>query len=103
MLTDKLFAVLRTELELRQLTEEFETARGEWLELSDTTESYVVFDPQDRLVAWNKRYTELLQIPSELLHRGTPRADLIKRARQGGRRYERQCAIRSLATATHRP
>lgn len=78
----QIFAVLRTELELRQLTEEFETARGEWLELSDTTESYVVFDPQDRLVAWDKRYAELLQIPSELLHRGTPRADLIKRARQ---------------------
>ena len=78
----QVFSVLQNELELRRLTEQFEAERSEWLELSDTAESYVVFDNRDRLVAWNKRYAELMEIPPELLRRGTSRGELIRAARQ---------------------
>lgn len=78
----QLLSVLKAEFDHKRLFDEFETARGDWLELSEATESYAVFDDQDRLVSWNKRYAELMKIPHELLCRGTPRAELIKHGRQ---------------------
>ena len=66
----------------RRLSDEVETARGKWLELSDATEAYVLFDDQDRLIGWNERFAELMQIPGELLCQGTKRTDLIRNARQ---------------------
>jgi PAS domain S-box-containing protein len=78
----QLLSILQAERDHRRLSEEYEAARGEWLELSDAAEAYVLFDDQDRLLAWNERFTELLQIPGELLCRGTARADLIQNGRQ---------------------
>lgn len=75
----QILSVLQAEFGLRQVSDEYRAARGEWVDLSDTTEAYVVFDPQDKLLSWNERYAELLQILRELLHRGTPRMELIKR------------------------
>ncbi|NNE85646.1 MAG: PAS domain S-box protein [Alphaproteobacteria bacterium] len=78
----QLLSIFGSEFEHKQISDEFITARGEWLDLADTTESYVVFDEQDRLVAWNKRFVELMQPPPELLHRGTSRREIIKGSRQ---------------------
>jgi PAS domain S-box-containing protein len=78
----QLWSILQAERDHRQLSEEYEAARGEWLELSDAAEAYVLFDDQDRLLAWNERYVDLFEIPGEFLRRGTPRADLIRSGRQ---------------------
>jgi PAS domain S-box-containing protein len=79
---NQLLSVLQAEVENKQISDEFDTARGEWLDLADTTESYVVFDAQDRLIAWNKRFVELMKPPADLLRRGTSRLELIKGSRQ---------------------
>ncbi|MFT5182678.1 MAG: PAS domain S-box-containing protein [Alphaproteobacteria bacterium] len=78
----QLLSVLKAEFDNKRLSDEFEAARGDWLELSEATESYAVFDDQDRLVSWNKRYAELMKIPQELLCRGTARAEPLKHGRQ---------------------
>ena len=78
----QLLSILEAQHDHRRLSEEYEAARGEWLELSDAAEAYVVFDDQDALISWNERYSELMEIPGDLLHRGTPRTDLIRNARQ---------------------
>lgn len=78
----QLLSVLKAEFDHRRVSSEFEAARGEWLELSDAAEAYVLFDDQDRLLAWNEPFAGLMQIPGELLHKGTPRTDLIRNARQ---------------------
>ena len=62
---NQLLSVLQAEVENKQISDEFDTARGEWLDLADTTESYVVFDAQDRLIAWNKRFVELMKPPAD--------------------------------------
>lgn len=78
----QILSVLKAEFDHRQLSDEFNAARGEWLELSDAAEAYVVFDDQNQLLAWNERFAELMQIPGELLRTGTQRADIIRNARQ---------------------
>lgn len=78
----QMLSILQAEFDHKRLFDAFEAARAEWLELSDTTESYVLFDDQDRLVSWNKQYADLMKVPPELLRRGTPRLELIKHARQ---------------------
>lgn len=78
----QLLSILKSEFEHKQISDEFDAARGEWLDLADTTESYVVFDEHDQLVAWNRRFVELMQPAPELLHRGSPRLELIKGSRQ---------------------
>jgi len=78
----QILSVLQAEFGHRQLSQEFNAARGEWLELSDAAEAYVVFDSQNQLLAWNERFAELMQIPGELLRAGTQRADLIRNGRQ---------------------
>ncbi len=78
----QLLAILKIEGEHRRLSDEYEVARGEWLELSDAAEAYVVFDSDDRLLSWNDRYAELLQVPEQLLCRGTARTDIIRKGRQ---------------------
>ena len=78
----QLMSILKAEFDHKQLSGEFEAARGEWLELSDTTEAYIVFDQQERLLSWNEPFAKLLKVPPELLHRGTPRAALIKGSRR---------------------
>ena len=77
----QIVSVLKAELDHRRLTGEFNAARGEWLEVSDAAEAYVLFDNQNRLLAWNERFAELMRIPGELLRTGTPRMDLIRNAR----------------------
>ncbi len=79
---NQILSALRAEMEHRRLNEEFHEARDEWLELSDASEAYVLFDKGDRLVAWNERFAELLQIPRKLLKRGTRRRELIASARK---------------------
>ncbi|NKB48998.1 MAG: PAS domain S-box protein [Alphaproteobacteria bacterium] len=78
----QLLSVLKAEREHKRLFDEFEAARGDWLKLSDTTESYVVFDKENRLVAWNKRFVELMQVPEKVLRRGMPRVEVISHSRQ---------------------
>lgn len=78
----QIVSVLKAEFDLLQLSDELNTARDTWSELTDSTEAYAVFDQQERLLSWNERYAELMKIPQDLLRRGTPREELIKRALQ---------------------
>lgn len=78
----QILSVMQAEFGHRQLSDEYNAARGEWLELSDAAEAYAVFDNQNRLLAWNERFVELMQIPGDLLRKGTPRTDVIRNARQ---------------------
>ncbi len=82
LLNSQVLNILQAERDHQRLSEEYKAARGEWLELSDAAEAYVVFDDQDRLLSWNERYADLFEVPGELLRRGTPRADLIRNGRQ---------------------
>lgn len=78
----QIVSVLRAELDLHQLSDKFTAARGEWLELSDAAEAYVLFDQDAKLLSWNSRFVKIMQVPDELLRIGTPRTTLIRHSRQ---------------------
>jgi diguanylate cyclase (GGDEF)-like protein/PAS domain S-box-containing protein len=57
-------------------------AEGAWQQLHDAVESiseaFVLFDPFDRLVLWNRKYAELYPASKKLLATGTSFADLAQ-------------------------
>jgi PAS domain S-box-containing protein len=58
------------------LLAEFEEVRQQWLEISDTTDAFALFDSEDKLLIWNQNYAALLSIPPEQAQRGARRASL---------------------------
>ncbi len=53
--------------------------RSDWLEISDTSEAFALFDDKDRLLLWNENYRRILSLPKDLLHRGADRRELLQR------------------------
>ncbi|NNG04726.1 MAG: hypothetical protein HKM95_11575 [Inquilinus sp.] len=64
---------------LAQLSE-FHAERADWLEISDTSEAFALFDPQERLLLWNENYRRMLSLPRDSLYRGARRVDLLSRS-----------------------
>jgi PAS domain S-box-containing protein len=60
------------------LLAQFHAERGEWLETSDSSEAFALFDADDRLLLWNENYRRILSLPAEMLYRGARRADLLR-------------------------
>lgn len=60
---------------VRQIREE----RSEWLEISDTSEAFALFDEEQRLLLWNENYRRILSLSKEQLFRGARREDLLRR------------------------
>ena len=67
------------QLNVRVFTE-FRAERDEWLEISDTSEAFALFDEDDRLRLWNENYQRILSLPEDAMYRGAARVDLLRRA-----------------------
>ncbi|MEP4380196.1 MAG: ATP-binding protein [Alphaproteobacteria bacterium] len=75
-------AVITERFRNAKMRRDFQSERDTWLEISNTTEAFSMFDKDDRLLAWNTQYADLMRIPATLLKRGTARTELIKAGRQ---------------------
>ncbi len=53
------------------LLQQFRAERDEWLEISDTSEAFALFDGDDRLLLCNESYRRLLSLPEHSVKRGT--------------------------------
>ncbi|WP_420345655.1 ATP-binding protein [Pelagibius sp.] len=60
------------------LVEQIREERSDWLEISDTSEAFALFDGKDRLLLWNENYRRILSLPKDQLHRGAGRRDLLQ-------------------------
>jgi hypothetical protein len=60
------------------LLSQIHAERDEWLEISDTTEAFALFDEQDTLRLWNENYRRILSLPEESLYRGATRAEILR-------------------------
>ena len=52
--------------------------RSEWLEISDNSEAFALFDEENRLLLWNENYRRILSLSKNQLYRGAPRRDLLQ-------------------------
>lgn len=75
------------------MRETFQIERETWLEVSNSGEAFALFDEDDKLLVWNARYAELMQVPADLLRRGTPNTELIRKGRQPAEVASGQCTI----------
>ena len=60
------------------LLNQFHAERDEWLEISDTTEAFALFDELGSLRLWNENYRRILSLPEESLYRGSARAEILR-------------------------
>ena len=61
------------------LLEQFHAERQEWLEISETTEAFALFDADDRLLLWNEHYLRVLELSPDSVTRGLARVDVLRR------------------------
>ncbi len=57
---------------------QFHAERDDWLEISDTSEAFALFDQDDRLLMWNENYRRILSLPDGQLFRGARRVDILR-------------------------
>ncbi len=69
---------VRARLKNSALVNQIRAERGEWLEISDTSEAFALFDAEQRLLLWNENYRRILSLPKERLFRGAARQDLLR-------------------------
>jgi two-component system cell cycle sensor histidine kinase/response regulator CckA len=55
---------LRARRENRALLARFEEARRAWLDISESTEAFALFDDRDRPLLWNGRFLDVLSLPA---------------------------------------
>ncbi|MDH3791875.1 MAG: PAS-domain containing protein, partial [Rhodospirillales bacterium] len=60
------------------LLAQFQAERDEWLETSDSSEAFALFDAEDRLLLWNENYRKILSLPERNLYRGAERAEILR-------------------------
>lgn len=73
--------VISARFQNEQIRDAFRVERETWSEISNTSEAFAIFDKEDGLFAWNARYAELMQVPADLMQRGTMREELIRKGR----------------------
>lgn len=61
------------------LLEHIRAERQDWLEISDTTEAFALFDADDKLLLWNESYRRIFELPADLLSRGRRRRELLRK------------------------
>jgi signal transduction histidine kinase/ActR/RegA family two-component response regulator len=75
------YGALLEELRAKQandaLIEQFRAERQEWLDLSETTEAFALFDADDKLLLWNENYRRTFALDPESLSRHIARADVL--------------------------
>ncbi len=80
--TRVVYGALLEEIRVKQdnatLLEQFHAERQEWLEISETTEAFALFDERDRLLLWNENYHRLFAFRPNDIHRGAQRIDLLR-------------------------
>ncbi len=62
-----------------ELLDQIRAERQDWLEISDTTEAFALFDTENRLLLWNEAYRRIFNLPAQLLSRGADRRELIRK------------------------
>jgi two-component system sensor kinase FixL len=62
------------------LLAQFHIERNEWLEISDTSEAFALFDAEDRLLLWNENYRRILSLQEDSMFRGAGLAALLREA-----------------------
>ncbi len=81
--TRVVYGALLEEIRVKQdnatLLEQFHAERQEWLEISETTEAFALFDEHDHLLLWNENYHRLFAFSPDGLYRGAKRVDLLRR------------------------
>ncbi|WP_179131314.1 sensor histidine kinase, partial [Candidatus Entotheonella palauensis] len=64
------------------LLEQFHAERQEWLDMSETTEAFALFDADDKLLLWNENYRRIFALGPESLCRDLERADVLRQCVQ---------------------
>lgn len=79
--TRLVYGAIIKELGLRDrnsaLIDTFRRERDEWRDLAFAAEAYAVFDPKQRLQAWNGRFATLFELSDAILQVGTSRRDVV--------------------------
>ena len=70
-------AELAAQTENHRLLRQLATARREWLDISQSTEAFALFDANDELVLWNDNLGRILALPFDALRRGAKHRDLL--------------------------
>ncbi|NIA68163.1 hypothetical protein HBA54_06125 [Pelagibius litoralis] len=60
------------------LVRQIRDQRSEWLEISDTSEAFALFDEEERLLLWNENYRRILSLSKDQLFRGAKRRELLR-------------------------
>jgi signal transduction histidine kinase/CheY-like chemotaxis protein len=60
------------------LLEQFHAERQEWLEISQTTDAFALFDADDLLLLWNEPYLRVLELSPDSVCRGLARAEVLR-------------------------
>ena len=74
--------VISARIQTEKMREAFQVERETWLDVSNTSEAFAIFDEDDKLFVWNVGYAELMQVPTDLLRRGVTRTEMIRKSRQ---------------------
>ncbi len=80
--TRVVYGTLLKELQAKQvnaaLLERVHAERQEWLDMSETTEAFALFDADDKLLLWNENYWRTFALDPKQLSRGLSRADVLR-------------------------
>ncbi len=80
--TRVVYGALLEELRAKQmnaaLLERLHAERQEWLDMSETTEAFALFDADDKLLLWNENFWRIFDLGSESLCRDMARADVLR-------------------------
>lgn len=84
--TRVVYGAFQEELRAKQtnaaLLAQFHAERQEWLDISETTEAFALFDAEDRLLLWNESYLRVLELPPDSVARGTARINILRQCTQ---------------------
>lgn len=71
---------VKTKKENIDLLREIQTERQEWLDFSEGSEAYVLYDKQGLLLLWNETFERMFSLPKDALRRGMRREDVLRMA-----------------------
>ena len=80
--TRVVYGAISEEMKAKQasaaLLAQFYAERQEWLEISETTEAFALFDAHNNLLLWNDSYQRILNLSPTSLFRGAKRIDILR-------------------------